>query len=543
MEFSGYFETHLTLDAPTPERVTEAARWAEGYGLKFTHIELDRGESPSQPMVTYHGKGTLDEELAVAERWTSRLAEAGFAVTRTKIEMPREATGVPASRGVAALLPESCYFETHVKLLLPPGTDLAALSTIVEPHRARLSRNARKVREDGFQERFVTQRCSRVGSREVLRFEGHLFRALETSGVTFEKRFGPQPRVLSVEREFVVHDTALSVDAGWMDAAPVRDAGEVPPYVDGPGSDRDRHPDTYLPNTSGPETAQEKVFDPALKHLDNAYRAGEPVFTDPGLGSRWWDANQRAMELALRAIAGTPWRENLMLRGSMLMPVWVGGAARRPRDLDFVVLPAETAPFGDPADRMFADVVDAVTSASGEGVSFDAEGVRLESIWTYERVPGRRVVVPWSAEGLPPGTVQIDVVFNESLPEPPVPVTVAGADVLAASAELSLAWKVLWLYTDMYMQGKDLYDAVLLAENARPSRELLVTVLRPELGAEAETVDEGRLRREQTHAGRPVPDGWEHFVGDCPWVEGGPGEWLDRFEAAMAPVFRQEGRG
>ncbi|MFD6950670.1 hypothetical protein A6A08_14160 [Nocardiopsis sp. TSRI0078] len=539
MEFSGSFETHLTLDAPTPGRVAEAAEWARENGLKFTHIELDRGESPSQPMVTYHGRGTLEGELAVARRWAARLDEAGFAVTRTKIEVPREADGVPASREAAERLPESCYFETHVKLLLPPGADLAALSAIVEPHRARLSRNARRAREDGFQERFVTQRCSRAGHREASRLERHLFRALETSGVRFEHRHGPWSRVLSVEREFVVHDTALSVDAGWMDAAPAPGYGDAPPDVDGIGGDRDRHPDTYLPNTSGPEAVQEPVFDPALKHLDDAYRAGEPVFTDPALGSRWWDANQRAMELALRAIAATPWRENLVLRGSMLMPVWVGEAARRPRDLDFVVVPAETAPFGDPAERMLADVVGAVASSSADGISFAAEDVRLESIWTYERVPGRRVVVPWHAEGLPPGTVQIDVVFNEPLPEPPVAVTVAGADVLAASAELSLAWKVLWLYTDMHTQGKDLYDAVLLAENARPSRELLVSVLRPEMGAEAETVDERYLRQEESHAGELVFGEWRHFVRDCPWVEGGPGEWLDRFEAALAPVFRQ----
>ncbi|PDP85429.1 hypothetical protein CQJ94_21865 [Glycomyces fuscus] len=540
MDFAGDFETHLTLDAPGPGRVAEAEEWARRHGLKFTHIELDRGESPSQPMVTYHSRGTLDGELAVAERWTARLAEAGFAVLRTKIEVPHQAAGVPATRGAAELMPGSCYFETHVKLLLPASADLAALSAIVEPHRARLSRNARRVRDDGLQERFVTQRCSRVGRGEAGRFEYALLKALERAGVALEHREGWQPRILSVEREFVVHDTALSVDAGWMDAAPVEDADEVPPDGYAPDSDRQRYPGTYLPNTSGPEADQEPVFDPALKHLDRAFRAGEPVFADPGLGSRWWDANQRAMELALRAIAGTPWRESLVLRGSMLMPVWVGAAARRPRDLDFVVVPAGTAPFGEPADRMFADVVGAVTAASADGISFDAGDVRLESIWTYERVPGRRVVVPWRAGGLPPGTVQIDVVFNESLPEPPVAVTVAGANVLAASAELSLAWKVLWLYTDMYMQGKDLYDAVLLAENARPSRELLVTVLRPEMGAEAETVDEGHLRREQTYGGRLVLDEWRHFVRDCPWVEGGPEEWLDRFEAAMAPAFRRE---
>lgn len=540
MEFSGYFETHLTLDAPTPGRVAEAAQWAEEHGLKFTHIELDRGYSPSQPMVTHHGKGTLEKELAVAERWTAKLAEAGFTVIRTKVEVPRDGAGVPATRGAAEQLPGPGYFETHVKLLLPPDADLGALAATVEPLRARLSRNARRTRDDGYQERFVTQRCSRVGRREAGRFEEALFRTLELAGVTLRQGHTPQPRVLSVEREFVVHDNALDVDSGWMDAAPVGEDGEVPAGPYSPESDRNRHPGTYLPNTAGPGAVQKKVFDPALKHVDHAFRAGEPVFTDPELETRWWEANRRAMELALRAIAGTRWRDRLVLRGSMLMPVWVGSAARRPRDLDFVVTPAETAPFGDPAEHMFTDIVDAVGSLAADGISFDPENVRVESIWTYERVPGRRVVVPWSAEGLPPDTVQIDVVFNEVLPEPPVPATVAGAEVLAAGAELSLAWKVLWLYTDAYPQGKDLYDAVLLGENSELSRELLLTVLRPEMGDEADTVDEGYLRREGGGSAFYAAHEWRHFVLDCPWVEGEQGEWLDRFEAALAPVFRAE---
>ncbi|GAA1449403.1 hypothetical protein GCM10009602_43150 [Nocardiopsis tropica] len=35
---------------------------------------------------------------------------------------------------------------------------------------------------------------------------------------------------------------------------------------------------------------------------------------------------------------------------------------------------------------------------------------------------------------------------------------------------------------------------------------------------------------------------WEHFVRDCPWVEGGPADWVARFEAALAPAF-DRGRG
>lgn len=534
MQFSGDFETHLTLEAPGPEGADRAARWAEGVGLKFTHIELDRGDSPSQPMVTFHGKGSLADALAVAERWAGRLADAGFAVVRTKVEAPRDAPGVPTTREAGAALPASLYFETHVKLLLPPGADTAALAAIVAPHRARLSRNARRVRPDGRQERFVTQRCSRVGRGEAQRLESALLRALGLAGVSFERGDGPQARVLSVEREFVVHDTAVSADAGWLDAAPVPDDEEIRP-----GSAGDGLPATFLANTAGADAVQESVFDPALKQFDRAFRAGEPVFDDPATADRWWDANRRAMEAALRAIARTPWRDALVLRGSMAMPVWVGSAARRPRDLDFVVTPAETAPFGEPAERMFADLVAAVGGAGDDTIRFDAGDARVEDIWTYERAPGRRVVVPWRTEGLPPGTVQIDVVFHEVLPVPPVRAVVAGVEVPVASAELSLAWKVQWLLTDAYPQGKDLYDAVLLGERARLSPGLLRPLLRAELGEAADALDERHLR-EGDLAGVSTAAEWAHFVRECPWVEGGPGEWIDRFEVALAPAFGPE---
>ncbi|MFW6638734.1 nucleotidyl transferase AbiEii/AbiGii toxin family protein [Nocardiopsis algeriensis] len=524
-EFSGRFEVHLTLEEAGPERAAEAALWAEEHGLKFTHIELDRGSTPSQPMVTYHtGESTLSAELETADRWAERLAAAGFGVTRTKLEVKRESPGVPRTDEEARKLPPWCYFESHLKLLLPGGADLDALSALVEPHGARLSRNARRTRDDGRQERFVTQRCFSVGRYQAYARTDDLFRTLQLAGVLMDRRHrGPRPTVLEAEYEFVVHDSALTADSGWMDA----------PSAPALENRRDRHPDTYLPNTTGDGAVQGKVFDPALKHLDYAYRAGDPVFTDPAAGARWWEANRRAMDLALSAIANTPWRDSLVLRGSMLMPVWVGEAARRPRDLDFVVVPADTPAFGDPADRMLGDIAAALTDR--DGIGFGHGDVRQEEIWTYERASGRRLLVPWRAEGVPPGTVQIDVVFGEPLPEPPVEVSVGGARVLAASAELSLAWKVLWLYTDAYPQGKDLYDAVLLAENSSLPAGLLREVLRTGMGPEADTADERHLR----DGSGPGPEEWNAFTAECPWVEGGAGEWLDRFEAAMAPVFAE----
>ncbi|MDA2810283.1 nucleotidyl transferase AbiEii/AbiGii toxin family protein [Nocardiopsis sp. RSe5-2] len=551
MEFTGDFETHLTLDARTPKQVVAASRWARENKLKFTHIELDRGASASQPMVTYHGHGTLTGELGIAEKWGRRLAEAGFPVTRTKIEASPLNSGVPRTREEAQALPDHCYFEHHIKLLLAPDADLEALSRLVEPHRARLSRNARRTRADGYQERFVTQRCSRVGHGTADTLFERLSDALRRYGLNrvapWQRRRSetPIPGVLDTEREFVVYDSALELDAGWMDAAPVADLAEAEPaevrrWFEGQG----RYPSTHMPITAGPHAKQEKVFDPALKHFVFAFRPSEPVFEDQDLGAEWWQMQGFAMEHVLAAISATPWRDHLVLRGSALMPLWVGPAARRPRDLDFVVVPADMEPIGGDAERMIEDIVEEVCDGVPDmpGLTFDRGGVSTESIWTYERAEGRRVVIPWSWEDLPRGSVQIDVVFREPLPEEPVRAVVGREEVLAASPELSLAWKVLWLFTDTYPQGKDLYDAVLLAENSSLDRDLLMRVLAgpmaEELGVDAETLDEGFLLAEGTDA--HIDAEWEHFVRECPWVEGTCAEWLGRFEAAMAPVFRRK---
>lgn len=538
MEFAGDFETHLTLRAESGAEVVSAAAWAAGQGLKFTHIQLDRGDTPSQPMITYHGHGTLTGQRATADRWRARLTEAGFEVVREKHEVSPLNADVPNTREEALALGPGRYFETHLKLLLPADADLDELSRLVGPHRARLSRNARRTREDGRQERFVTQRCSGVGRSLAYGMYSSLAEALREHGLG--NSFGQEENgVIDTEREFVVYDSALDLDAGWMDHAPITDpAGPRKSWYD------PSYPSTYLPLTAGPHATQEKVFDPALKQFDHAFRPAEPAFADPGLAERWWAANRGAMEHVLRAVSSTEWADSLVLRGSMTMPLWVGEQARRPRDLDFVVLPETRSAEHHDSLRMLDGLVDAVGALDPPaGLVFDTAGTRTEGIWTYERASGRRLVIPWHHEAgphevLPPGTVQVDVVFQEPLPVAPGVAAVGDVPVLAVGPELALAWKVQWLLTDMYPQGKDLYDAVLLAERTPLSRELLVPLLRPELGDGAEEIDETALR---PRGGiRQVDDReWAHFVRDCPWVEGGPDEWIDRFEAALAPTFRE----
>ncbi|MGP3986014.1 hypothetical protein [Streptomyces sp. 3N207] len=205
--FAGEFEIHLTVDGSCPAVCSGAlAAHAAEQGWKYAHIVLDRGRTPDQPMVTLAADGTLGTARAAAQSAAAELAAASCPVVRVKVEAAPWARGVPATDPEGAALGPAYYFEHHVKLLLPNDADTAAATRIAVRHAAHLSRNARRVRDDGQQERFVTQRCRSVGSATAERRLAALLTAL--SSLPYE--------ILSVEREFVVYDSAEALDAGWI---------------------------------------------------------------------------------------------------------------------------------------------------------------------------------------------------------------------------------------------------------------------------------------------------------------------------------------
>ncbi|MFD6636370.1 nucleotidyl transferase AbiEii/AbiGii toxin family protein [Micromonospora chalcea] len=516
-EVSGDFEIHVTAQ---PHATEALSAFAARHGLKFVHIVLDRGAYASQPMLTVTGRGTLAQQEATAQRWHDELRAAGVHVSRTKIEAAPWCAGVPRSDEQAAAEPDGRYFEHHVKLLLPAPTvaQLLALTDLVEPHGARLSRNARRERADGVQERFVTQRCRGVGLTTAERRLADLVAAVSAAG--FE--------VAAVEQEYVVFDSSPVCDYGWLDVP----QGRIDRWAverentmrSAPAGSRD-FPPTYRPLPAGAPVRQRAAFDPALKHYPHAYRAGEPDFLVPATGERWTAGRRAALAHVLAAIAATPVSRHLVLRGSVLMAAQVGAAAREPGDVDFVVVPHTVTSDSADARALLDDVKAAIRYAPGAGLRPDR--ISEAAIWTYERADGRRLVVPFRVDGAPDGHVQIDVVFGEQLPLPPETVTLPGVarPVLGAPAELALAWKLMWLATDAYPQGKDLYDAVLLAETTSVDRDLVRRLMRPELGAEADALTAETVLTWGID--------WENFVDEYPGVEGTAEEWTRRLALAL----------
>ncbi|WP_344014849.1 nucleotidyl transferase AbiEii/AbiGii toxin family protein [Streptomyces thermospinosisporus] len=288
----------------------------------------------------------------------------------------------------------------------------------------------------------------------------------------------------------------------------------------------------------GDDVVQRPVFDPSLKHYQNAYRATDPSFSDPERDAAWRAARRRVLHLVLAAIAESGWADALVLRGSVLMSVWFGDAAREPGDLDFVVVPHTWGIEDRRTERMPDSVAGAAEVAAGErgeGLGIASAEAVTEDIWTYDRVPGRRLVLPWTAPELPGGYVQLDFVFNERLPEEPRPVRLPdGTVVNAASPELSLAWKLMWLINDLHAQGKDLYDAVLLAERHPLPYALLHEVFR--LSGEWPRLNREEILLEDLVEAVAYVE-WEHFATEYPQLAERGREFADRLVRAVTPAF------
>ena len=301
---------------------------------------------------------------------------------------------------------------------------------------------------------------------------------------------------------------------------------------------RSDYPNTFDPDAENDSPGMAQVFDPALLQFSRAFRHGDPQFADDAAHHRWIEAKRQIIDQLLGIITNSKWNDHLVLRGSLLQKAWFGEEAREPGDIDWVFRPKDVG-IDDPlAKELFTDLKRRVAENPSAG---DAEivvkNIFTDDIWTYERAAGKRIVFPWRKEGLPPGYIQMDIVFKEDLWTDPVQTRIptvrhSSRVVWSVDQEISLAWKLLWLETDMYPQGKDLYDAVLLAENTHLSLDLLKLVLQS---------GDWRPRSEEFSVDFPLEweVDWENFKLEYPWIEGSAEEWQARLSAALNGTFAE----
>ncbi|MER6250535.1 hypothetical protein ABT224_03960 [Streptomyces sp. NPDC001584] len=185
------YETRVTVRCADAAELARLDAWAGARELKVAHILPARGRVVSQPMLTLPDR--TGHELLVP-----RLRAAGFDPVRVKVETVPWTTDSPG--------PGGGHFEHHLKLPLPADFDRAALESLVVPHGAHPSWNARRVLAAGTHERFVTQRWRGTAPEAGAACDA-LVAALGAAGY----------EIRSQEREFVLYDSALSVDDGWIE--------------------------------------------------------------------------------------------------------------------------------------------------------------------------------------------------------------------------------------------------------------------------------------------------------------------------------------
>jgi hypothetical protein len=195
-------EIHVTVRLSSPKTLGDLERWATARNLKCLHIVLARGAEPQQPMLSWRQVGSLEDAKHAARRIGNDLRNDDFNAVRVKIEASPDHPDAPTSSPGAS----ERYFEHHVKLLLPPAADLSVLAETAAKHAAHLSRNALRIRDDGLEERFLTQRCFGVLRSEARRRLDDLLATLSRLEL----------RVIDVEEEYVLYDDNLAVDAGWI---------------------------------------------------------------------------------------------------------------------------------------------------------------------------------------------------------------------------------------------------------------------------------------------------------------------------------------
>lgn len=202
----GTFEAHVTVDAPDLAARERFGTLCGKLGVKCVLIELPEGVTRSQPMTASYHRGELTEVLDEVVALSRGIRTAGFRIARLKLEAVATNEGIPESDEEARALPEN-YFECHLKLILPAEADLTDLAARCERHEARLSRNALKVDRDGRAERFVTLRLYGIGRRTAFARFDRLAAELRNAGY-------PLGNLL---REYTIYDSAVRLDAGWID--------------------------------------------------------------------------------------------------------------------------------------------------------------------------------------------------------------------------------------------------------------------------------------------------------------------------------------
>lgn len=187
------YEIHLTVAAIATSAWQAFEQRLTSLGGKAMVIELARGDTPLQPMLTLGKTGKLDEVIRFAHTLSDDLSRFGYQVLRCKIEQDANAGREGAHH----------YFEWHGRVEVLE-TDRLRLAEACQEYGGHLSHNAIR----GSNKRYVTVR------------ETDDYRQLALRVAELRAAMGEQDWEVSKRQwERVVYDSNLALDSGWLEQA------------------------------------------------------------------------------------------------------------------------------------------------------------------------------------------------------------------------------------------------------------------------------------------------------------------------------------
>ena len=205
-DVKGAFEYHITVRINDRSDINKFVKLCKGIGLKPIFIELPYGEEVKQLMTSKYITGTYPDVLLPVHAIAHKVASSGFQILRIKIEALAANKGVPRNESDIAFEPGHRYFEFHFKIMLNDESEKERLTQIGQKYNAHTSRNAFKQFGNGKFSNFLTMRTFGKGRDEALKMFGCLKAELLRNG--FE--------IIGHEQEYVVYDSNLDLDKGWV---------------------------------------------------------------------------------------------------------------------------------------------------------------------------------------------------------------------------------------------------------------------------------------------------------------------------------------
>ncbi len=185
------YEIHLTVAAMATSAWQAFEQCVASLGGKAMVIELARGDTPLQPMLTLGKAGKFDEVVRFAKALSRELSAFGYQVLRCKIEQD-----VVGNRETPH---HYCEWHGRVEVQEP---DRMRLAEICQAYGGHLSQNAIR----GGNRRYVTVR------------ETGDFPQLATQVAALRAAIGAQGWEVSKQQwERVVYDSNLALDSGWLE--------------------------------------------------------------------------------------------------------------------------------------------------------------------------------------------------------------------------------------------------------------------------------------------------------------------------------------